>query len=81
MDASRRGNLLLTCQDGFFGASVRRKLAALQIRLGKPVLDPIEQQSASSPSERDSPSKILCPACGLPMIFQRNLSAEQCRSP
>lgn len=66
---------------GFFGASVRRKLATLQIRLGYPVLDPVEQQPASSQSDHDTPSKILCPTCGLPMIFQRNLSPEQCRSP
>lgn len=67
---------------GFFGASVRRKLAALRIRLGKPVFDLPEQQSASSPSEAlDPPSKILCPTCGLPMTFQRSLSSQPCRSP
>jgi len=66
---------------GFFGASVRRKLATLQIRLGNPGFDPIEQQTASSHSDHDTPSKILCPSCGLPMIFQRNLSPQQCRSP
>jgi hypothetical protein len=66
---------------GFFGASVRRKLAALQQRLGKSVLDPIEQQPASAQPDHDTPSKILCPSCGLPMIFQRNLSPQQCRSP
>ena len=66
---------------GFFGASVRHKLVALQVRLGKPGLDPIEQQPASSPSDHDTPSKFLCPACGLPMISQRNLSPQQCRSP
>jgi hypothetical protein len=66
---------------GFFGASLRRKLAALQSRLGKSVLDPIEQQPASSHPDHDMPSKILCPICGLPMIFQRTLSPQQCRSP
>jgi hypothetical protein len=67
---------------GFFGASVRRKLAALQLRLGKPGLDPVQQPSAPSPiAEPDPPSKILCPACGRPMTFQRNLSPMQCRSP
>ena len=65
---------------GFFGASVRRKLAALQTRLDMPVLTPLEQPFSSSQSEQDAPSKILCPACGLPMIFQRNLSPQLCRS-
>jgi hypothetical protein len=66
---------------GFFGASVRRKLATLQTHVGKLVLDPVEQLSTSSQSEHDAPSRILCPACGLPMIFQRNLSPQLCRSP
>lgn len=66
---------------GFFGASVRRKLVALQVRLGKSGLDPLEQQPASSQAAHDTPSKILCPSCGLPMIFQRNLSPQLCRSP
>lgn len=67
---------------GFFGASVRRKLAALQRRLGSQAHDLAAQQPASSQSADDqTPSKILCPTCGLPMTFQRNLSPQQCRSP
>lgn len=66
---------------GFFGASVRRKLTALQMRLGSQMLDTVEHQAASSQSAEETSSKILCPACGLPMTFQRNLSPEQCRSP
>jgi len=66
---------------GFFGASVRRKLVALQVRLGKSGLDPLEQQPASSQAAHDTPSKILCPSCALPMIFQRNLAPQLCRSP
>jgi hypothetical protein len=66
---------------GFFGASVRRKPVALQVRLGKSKLDPLAQQPASAPAAHDTPSKILCPACGLPMIFQRNLAPQLCRSP
>ena len=67
---------------GFFGASVRRKLAALQSRLGTQVHGPTEQQSASSQeTANETSSKILCPTCGLPMTFQRNLSPQQCRSP
>lgn len=66
---------------GFFGASVRRKLAALQIRLGSQTHVSAEHRPASSPSAQETPSKILCPTCGRPMTFQRNLSPEQCRSP
>jgi len=66
---------------GFFGASVRRKLAALQHRLDSQAHNPPERLTASSQSNLDTPSKILCPTCGLPMIFQRNLSPQQCRSP
>lgn len=66
---------------GFFGASVRRKLTALQHRLGAQVHNPGEQQSASSPSADETSSNILCPTCGRPMTFQRNLSPQQCRSP
>jgi hypothetical protein len=67
--------------DGFFGASVRRQLAALQKLPGKPVSDPVEQQFAVSQPDHNVPSKILCPVCGLPMIFQKNLSPLLCRSP
>ena len=66
---------------GFFGASVRRKLAALQSQLGKPAPVPTEPSSTDSQETPDPPSKILCPACGQPMIFQRNLSPQLCRSP
>jgi hypothetical protein len=66
---------------GFFGAAVRRKLAALQQRLGKAVQDPIAPQPASAQPDPEPPAKILCPICGLPMIFQRNLSPQLCRSP
>jgi hypothetical protein len=67
---------------GFFGASVRRKLSVLQDRLGSQTHPPTEQPSASSQSnDHETPSKILCPTCGLPMTFQRNLAPQLCRSP
>ena len=66
---------------GFFGASVRRKLTALQNQLGAQVHDPGEQTPAPSQATDETPSKILCRACRLPMIFQRNLSPQLCRSP
>jgi hypothetical protein len=66
---------------GFFGASVRRKLVALQVRLGKAGLVPMEPPPAPSPADHETPSKILCPICGLPMIFQKHLAPQLCRSP
>jgi hypothetical protein len=66
---------------GFLGASLRRKFVALQVRLGQSRLDPIEQPPTSSQSALEVPSKILCPSCGQPMIFQRILSPQLCRSP
>ena len=67
---------------GFFGASVRPKLAVLQKWLGAQAHAPTEQQIASSQeSAHVTSSKILCPTCGLPMTFQRNLSPQLCRSP
>jgi hypothetical protein len=66
---------------GFFGAALRRKLSALQIRLGKQTHQSLEPQSVASRSAEKASSKILCPTCGLPMTFQRDLSPEQCRSP
>jgi hypothetical protein len=67
---------------GFLGASVRRKLVALQIRLGSQTYIPPEQQPLSTQSNDNvTPLKILCPICGLSMTFQRNLTPQQCRSP
>lgn len=66
---------------GFLGASVRRKLTDLQICLGKQTHQSLEPQSVASRSAEEASSKILCPTCGLPMTFQRDLSPEQCRSP
>jgi hypothetical protein len=66
---------------GFFGAAVRRKLAALQQHLGKAVRDPLAQPPASAQPNHDTPAKILCPICGLPMIFQSKLAPQLCRSP
>jgi hypothetical protein len=53
---------------GFFGASVRRKLAALQICLGNRRHHSLESQSDSSPSAEKA--RRSCPTCGLPMIFK-----------
>lgn len=66
---------------GFFGASVRPRLLILQKLLGTPLPDLEEQPSPSPQAQSDLPANILCPSCGCPMKFLKNLSPEQCRSP
>ena len=65
---------------GFFGASVRPRLLALQQILGKArsLLPPIQTDPA--PSET-LPAAWLCPSCGQPMLFQQALAPTLCRSP
>ena len=72
---------------GFFGASVRPRLLALQQRL-EPI-PPIENARSHSgvdivsdqiPSDVSRPS-WPCPTCGQPMLFQRTLAPSPCRSP
>jgi hypothetical protein len=62
---------------GFFGASVRPRLFALQQQLEK---------SNPRPESNPLPPKPLssapfCPHCGQPMLFQRTLPPTLCRSP
>jgi hypothetical protein len=66
---------------GFFAATRRSKLVALQQHL--------RQHSASRPSPEIQPEtdptqarpKILCPQCGQPMLLQHSLAPILCRSP
>lgn len=70
---------------GFFGAAVRSRLLALRQKLEQ---DPPIEQTSSQP-ETDSAltatdvsrSAWLCPQCGKPMLFQRTLAPNPCRSP
>jgi len=62
---------------GFFGASVRPRLFALQQQLEK---------TSPRPESEPLPPKLvhaspLCPHCGQPMLFQRTLPPTLCRSP
>ena len=66
---------------GFFGASVRPRLASLQQRL-RPTANP--EQSDETDQETVSPEihpKILCPKCGQPMLFHREIQPSTCRAP
>ncbi len=62
---------------GFFGASVRPHLFALQQHLEtsnpRPERDPLPPKLL--------PASPLCPHCGQPMLFQRTLPPTLCRSP
>jgi hypothetical protein len=78
---------------GFFGASVRSRLALLQQRLGK-IADPEQADETAIAKQADETAiaeprlKRLCPKCGQPMVFQRTLQPQPrtlqpltCRSP
>jgi hypothetical protein len=64
---------------GFFGASVRPHLLALQQILGKTRSLP-SSQTNPAPSVPPSSTR-LCPSCGQPMLFQCTLTPTLCRSP
>jgi predicted RNA-binding Zn-ribbon protein involved in translation (DUF1610 family) len=67
---------------GFFGATLRSRLAALQqslLQLTEPLSEPIDQPPTSQPASWKD--HILCPKCGQLMRFQRKLSPLACRSP
>lgn len=65
---------------GFFGATRRSRLTSLQKQLGKPP-DPQPQDTCQDTTQIQSQYKILCPKCGLPMLFQRDLLPNACLSP
>jgi hypothetical protein len=66
---------------GFFGASVRSRLVLLQQRLAKPADPDQSEESLHETAVPDICPKILCPKCGQPMLFQRDLQPNSCRSP
>ena len=54
---------------GFFGAVCPSQVDCFTDPPGQSAHDSAGTQTASSPSAQETPSKILCPTCGLPMIF------------
>jgi len=67
---------------GFFGATVRSTLTALQLILGKSDCAQLEQlQPAQTAEVAPTRSKILCPQCGKAMHVQRELLPAFCHSP
>ena len=66
---------------GFFAATQRAKLVALQQYLGHlPAPIPSAQTQPKTNQTQPSP-KFLCPHCGQPMLFQQTLAPILCRSP
>lgn len=70
---------------GFFGAGVRSRLFFLRQKLEQdPPIEstqPLPQTDSAQTSPDVSLPVWLCPKCGQPMLFQRNLAPNPCRSP
>ena len=66
---------------GFFGASVRPKLALLQMRLSQTAAPEQPDETVLETVAAETIPKILCPKCGQPMIFQRDIQPNFCRAP
>lgn len=66
---------------GFFGATRRSRLAGLQQRLNSGS-DPKQPDDTDRQTvQPEAHPKILCPKCGQPMLFQRELLPNACLSP
>ncbi len=70
---------------GFFGATLRPRLLSLRQQLEQQTRS---EQTCSQPGtvSESTPSGVphsawLCPKCGQPMLFQRTLAPNPCRSP
>ena len=66
---------------GFFGATLRTRLMALQQHLTKFAAPSPSEKTVSETDKTQSLPKLLCPQCGQPMLFERTLSPTLCRSP
>jgi hypothetical protein len=66
---------------GFFTATQRARLVALQQQLGKHSAPTAFEETHPETDPTQSPHLILCPHCGQPMLFQRTLPPTLCRSP
>jgi hypothetical protein len=70
---------------GFFGATLRSRLTALQQGLQPDTIPPETEQTDQPTMNHTLASSwqdnITCPKCGQPMLFQRSLGPLSCRSP
>jgi len=66
---------------GFFSAPLRSRLSSLQERLVTFSTPQQPDQTNQQITQTEPHQKILCPKCGLPMSFQRDLPPVTCLSP
>ena len=66
---------------GFFGASVRPRLVLLQKRLNETADPEQADETVQETVAAETQPKILCPKCGQPMLFQRDIQPSTCRAP
>ena len=66
---------------GFFAATQRVRLRALQQRLTQLPALTFSVETQPETSQTQPSPKLLCPQCGQPMLFQRTLAPTLCRSP
>ena len=69
---------------GFFGATLRFRLTALQKSLlpdANPEIEHCDQSATNLPLVASWQDNMLCPKCGQLMLFQRALYPPTCRSP
>lgn len=66
---------------GFFGATLRSRLASLQQRLSSSPDPEQPDETEQDTAQAQAHPKILCPKCGQPMSFQRDLLPNACLSP
>jgi hypothetical protein len=66
---------------GFFGASVRPRLVLLQKQLNKNADPEQADETVQKTVATETQPKILCPKCGQPMLFQRDIQPSTCRAP
>jgi hypothetical protein len=66
---------------GFFGASVRPRLVLLQKQLNQTTAPDQADETVQETVAAETHPKILCPKCGQPMLFQRDIQPSTCRAP
>ena len=66
---------------GFFGPTLRPRLSQLQNYLGKTIAPQQPDEIHQDTTQTEPHQKIICPTCGQPMLFQRDLLPNACLSP
>jgi len=66
---------------GFFAATQRARLTALQQHLTKLPAPTSSVETQPETDQAQASPKLLCPQCGQPLLFQRTLPPTRCHSP